>query len=149
MNTFNLITQFLKDCSFNSPNAPELFFYQHDTSAKIETNIDIQVKGAENNLYMVNLLIELHSILDKNQQPIFSFSVDYRGLIQIECTDNDENIEKKLMVDVPQLLFPYVQQLVLQISGASGFPPYLMPQIDFEELYEQKKNHKPEHFFDI
>ena len=67
----------------------------------------------------------------------------------MESIDNGKMVERSLKVDVPQLLFPYVQHMVLQISSASGFPPYLMPSFDFEELYEQEKKHKPEGFFDI
>ncbi|MDE7305674.1 MAG: protein-export chaperone SecB [Alistipes sp.] len=149
MRPFNLISQFLKDFSFNSPNTPELFFSQEDSSAKIETNIDIQVKGAKNNLYMVNLLVKLDSILDKNQQPIFSISIDYRGLVEIEHPDNDEIVKKTLMIDVPQFLFPYIHHLVLQISSDSGFPPYSMQPFDFEMLYKDKEDNKSVDFFDI
>ena len=50
MAKFNIITQFLKDFSFESPNVPELFFKSDNGQAKMEINIDIQIKGAENNL---------------------------------------------------------------------------------------------------
>ena len=54
MAKFNIISQFLKDFSFENPNVPELFFKQENTQAKLEINIDIQIKGSENNLFMVD-----------------------------------------------------------------------------------------------
>ena len=48
MPKFNIISQFLKDISFESPNVPELFFKQDGGQAKMEINIDINIKGAEN-----------------------------------------------------------------------------------------------------
>ena len=54
MAKFNIISQFLKDISFESPNVPELFFKSDNGQAKLEINIDIQIKGAENNLFMVD-----------------------------------------------------------------------------------------------
>ena len=50
MAKFNIISQFLKDISFESPNVPELFFKSDNGQAKLEINIDIQIKGADNNL---------------------------------------------------------------------------------------------------
>ena len=47
MAKFNIITQFLKDFSFESPNVPELFFKRDNGQAKLEINIDIQIKGAD------------------------------------------------------------------------------------------------------
>ena len=64
MAKFNIITQFLKDFSFESPNVPELFFKQDNGQAKMEINIDIQIKGAENNLFMVDLITKIHSKLE-------------------------------------------------------------------------------------
>ena len=64
MAKFNIISQFLKDISFESPNVPELFFKQDDGQAKLEIGIDIQIKGAENNLFMVDLIVKVHSKLD-------------------------------------------------------------------------------------
>ena len=64
MAKFNIISQFLKDFSFESPNVPELFFKSDNGQAKLEINIDIQIKGAENNLFMVDLIIKAHSKLE-------------------------------------------------------------------------------------
>ena len=64
MAKFNIISQFLKDISFESPNVPELFFKSDNGQAKLEINIDIQIKGAENNLFMVDLITKVHSKLE-------------------------------------------------------------------------------------
>ena len=71
MSKFKIISQFLKDISFESPNVPELFFNQDNGQAKIEINIDIQIKGAENNVFMVDLVTKVHSKLDKDSKTIF------------------------------------------------------------------------------
>ena len=68
MAKFNIISQFLKDFSFESPNVPELFFKSDNGQAKLEINIDIQIKGAENNLFMVDLIIKAHSKLEKDDK---------------------------------------------------------------------------------
>ena len=121
MAKFNIITQFLKDFSFESPNVPELFFKQDNGQAKIEINIDIQIKGAENNLFMVDLI------------------TTYSGLVQME-EEKDEEVKKRtLLINVPTLLFPSVRALMARMTSESGFPTFVMQPVDFEKLYEEKQ----------
>ena len=84
MPKFNIISQFLKDISFESPNVPELFFKQDNGQAKVEINIDINIKGSENNLYMVDLVTRVHSKLDKDDKTIFMIESTYTGMVQYE-----------------------------------------------------------------
>lgn len=136
---FQIISQFLKDFSFESPNVPELFFGQDNGEAKLEINIDIQIKGAEDNLYMVDLLTNVHSKLKVNDKSIFIINSNYSGLVQIETTETEEDVKKTLLIDIPQLLFPTVRALILRLTSESGFPAFAMQPVDFTELYEEKK----------
>ena len=47
MSKFKIISQFLKDISFESSNVPELFFNQDNGQAKIEINIDIHSRSID------------------------------------------------------------------------------------------------------
>ena len=136
---FNIITQFLKDISFESPNVPELFFKQENGQAKLEINIDIQIKGAENNLFMVDLITKAHSTLEEGKKTVFLCESTFSGLVQMEEEKDEEKKKRTLLIDVPTLLFPAVRALVVRLTSESGFPPFLMPQVDFEELYEKKQ----------
>ena len=138
MAKFQLISQFLKDFSFESPNVPELFFKQENGQAKMDINLDIQIKGTENNIYMVDLLVKLHSKLEQGDKSIFMIESTYSGLVQVEKSDNEEGLKRTLLIDVPTLLFPSIRAIVLRMTGESGFPPFAMQPIDFEKLYEEK-----------
>ncbi len=138
MPKFNIISQFLKDISFESPNVPELFFKQDNGQAKIEINIDINIKGAENNLFMVDLITKVHSKLEKDDKTIFLIESTYTGMVQYE--EKDEEAKKKtLLIDVPTLLFPAVRALVTRLTAESGFPAFTMQPVDFAALYEQRQ----------
>ena len=139
MAKFNIISQFLKDISFESPNVPELFFKQDNGQAKIEINIDINIKGSENNLFMVDLITKVHSKLEKDDKTIFLIESTYTGMVQYE--EKDEEAKKKtLLIDVPTLLFPAVRALVTRLTAESGFPAFTMQPVDFAALYEQRMN---------
>ena len=138
MAKFNIISQFLKDFSFENPNVPELFFKQENTQAKLEINIDIQIKGSENNLFMVDLITKVHSKLEKDNKTIFMIESTYTGMVQYE--EKDEEAKKKtLLIDVPTLLFPAVRAMVTRLTAESGFPAFVMQPVDFADLYEQRQ----------
>ena len=137
MPKFNIISQFLKDISFESPNVPELFFKQDNGQAKIEINIDINIKGSENNLYMVDLVTRVHSKLDKDNKSIFMIESTYTGMVQYEEQD-EETKRRTLLIDVPTILFPSVRALVTRLTSESGFQPLTLQMVDFEALYEQR-----------
>ena len=100
MAKFNIISQFLKDISFESPNVPELFFKNDNGQAKLEINIDIQIKGAENNLFMVDLITKVHSKLENGDKSIFLIESTYSGLVQME-EEKDEEAKKRTLAMQP------------------------------------------------
>jgi preprotein translocase subunit SecB len=49
------------------------------------------------------------------------------------------NIEKKIMlIEAPQLLFPYARSIVSNVTRDGGFMPLIIQPIDFELLYESR-----------
>ena len=140
MAKFNIISQFLKDISFESPNVPELFFKNDNGQAKLEINIDIQIKGADNNLFMVDVITKVHSKLEAGEKSIFLIESTYSGLVQLDGENVEEEDKKRtLLIDVPTLLFPSVRALVTRLTSESGFPTFTMQPVDFAQLYEQKQ----------
>jgi preprotein translocase subunit SecB len=138
MSELKLITQFLKDMSFESPNVPQLFFNKDNPAAKLEISIDVQIKGAENNLYMVDLVSKVHSKMEEGDKTIFLIDATFSGLVTAKF-DKEDDLQKALLVDIPTLLFPNVRALVLRLTGDSGFPPFAMTPVDFEDLYKKRK----------
>ena len=144
MAKFNIISQFLKDFSFENPNVPELFFKQENTQAKLEINIDIQIKGSENNLFMVDLITKVHSKLEANDKTVFMIESTYSGLVQMEEEKDEEVKRRTLLIDVPTLLFPAVRALITRLTSESGFPAFTMQPVDFAQLYAQRNAKKEE-----
>ncbi len=145
MAKFNIISQFLKDISFESPNVPDLFFKQDNGQAELEINIDMQVKGSEKNLFMVDLITKIHSKLKADSKSIFLIEATYSGLVQMDAEEKDEEKKKRtLLIDVPTLLFPSVRALVTRLTAESGFPPFAMQMVDFADLYEKRNQKQPE-----
>ena len=139
MPKFNIISQFLKDISFESPNVLDFFFKKDNGQAKIEINLDINIKGADNNLFMVDLITKVHSKLEADNKTIFMIESTYTGMVQYDEKD-EETKKKTLLIDVPTLLFPSVRSLVTRLTAESGFPAFVMQPVDFADLYAQRQN---------
>ena len=141
MAEYKLISGFLKKLTFDSPSVPELFFKQENTQAKMDINLDIQIKSSENKLYMVDLIAKLHSQLEGGKS-VFMIESIYSGLVQIEKNKDEEDLKRTLLVDIPMILFPNIRALVLRLTAESGFPPFQMQTVDFEDMYKKNKDKK-------
>ena len=137
MPQFNMISQFVKDFSFESPNVPELFFKQGDGKANIDLKMEVQVKGAEGGLYMVDVVMKLHSKLEEGDKTVFMIECTYTGLAQMDPKATEEDVKFATLIDVPTLLYPSIRALVTRITAESGFPPFAPQPFDFKKHYEE------------
>lgn len=143
MKQFEIIYQFLKDISFESPNVPDLFFKKDGGESKIETEVYTQIKGADNNVFMVDLVIKLHSKLEKDSKSVFLIDSTYSALVKLTDDKSDDETKKRiLLIDVPTMIFPVVRSLILNLTGESGFQPFFIPPFDFEKVYEEQQKNK-------
>lgn len=93
------------------------------------------------------LLIELCVTVPENKKVInFPISIDlnYGGIFEI-----DEKIDDKLFtqlrdINCPAIIYPYVRELVADITRRSGLPPLLLPIINFVKRGTPKKGKKNE-----
>ena len=41
---------------------------------------------------------------------------------------------------VPSILFPYIREVVSNLVSRGGFPQFILPPMNFESMYEQRKS---------
>lgn len=126
--------QYIKDFSFENPNAPTSFA-QKNTSPKLDVTIDIQVKKLKEAVYEVTLLITSKAVVE--DAPIFMIELAYAGVFAIQSSDQER--EPLLMIYCPNLLFPYARRILSDITRDAGFPPLMLDPIDFVALFKQHK----------
>jgi preprotein translocase subunit SecB len=125
-----ILAQYVKDLSFENPNAPRSF--QLTTQPQIEINVNVQARRAGEDLYEVDLKIEASARTDEG----VSFIVDllYGGLFGLRNVP-DEAIEPFCVVEAPRILFPFARRIIADATRDGGFPPLLLEPIDFAALY--------------
>ncbi len=125
-----ILAQYVKDLSFENPNAPRSF--QLTTQPQIEINVNVQARRAGEDLFEVDLKIEASARTDDG----VSFIVDllYGGMFGLRNVP-DEAIEPFCVVEAPRILFPFARRIIADATRDGGFPPLLLEPIDFAALY--------------
>ena len=128
-----IISQYVKDLSFENPNAPAVFQWQ--TQPKIEVDFNIGVGQLAEDVHEVALRVEVRATADG--QTTFAVDLLYAGLVAMRNVPADQ-VQPFLLAETPRILFPFARQIVSQTVQDGGFPPLMLEPIDFHGLYLQR-----------
>jgi preprotein translocase subunit SecB len=130
---FNTLIQYVKDFSFENPNAPR------SLTPGQQPTINFQINVGGNKLSDSDFEVEL-KLEGKAEIPtgiLFAFDLVYAGLFRVQNVPL-EHMDRLMMIECPQLLFPFARELVAVAVLNGGFPPLLIGPIDFVGLYRKK-----------
>jgi len=136
---FKIIGSFIKDMSSETPNA-QTFIFVRDKISKYRLNIDITSKAVKNGIIEVNTIIKFvdqPEILKKAH-----FEITYTSIVKVnEKISDKKEMEKIILCDVPNKIYPDLERIFLNLLTDSGYPGIkLEKKIDFTELYKQRAN---------
>ena len=132
--SFNVLAQFVKDFSFEHPNAPRAL-KQPPQQPTISVQINVNTKPMSNTDFEVELKLEGKA--EVAGSVLFGFDLLYAGVFRLQNIPQD-NVPPLLMIECPRLLFPFAREIVASSVVNGGFPPLLLDPIDFVALYQQK-----------
>ena len=135
---YEIVLEFVKDISSETKNA-ETFVYVKENLKRYNLNIDI------NSLALKNQLIEVNTKLtfdDKSENENKSFFfINYATIIKIKNMDDRKIVEKIILCDLQNEIYPRVEKAFLDVLKVSGFKELeIETKIDFEKLYKEKFN---------
>ena len=136
--TMQINAQYIKDFSFENPNSPGSL--QPKTEPSVEVNVDVQAVSLSDHVYEVSLTT---SITGRDEtQTLFIIELVYAGIFTFQG-ETDDNIQPGLLIDCPQLLFPFARSIISGVTQNGGFPPLLLQPVNFAQLYlDSKKDTK-------
>lgn len=130
----NVIGQYIKDLSFENPNAPQSL-REPGKNPNIQINFNVQVQSIGDNVYEVELRMEAQAKSETGV--LYNLELVYAGGFVLRNLPA-EAIQPILFIECPALLFPYIRRLVSDMTREGGFPPLLIDPIDFAALYRQR-----------
>ena len=127
---------YLKDLSFESPRAPQVF------ASEWKPNVNLDINTTANRLSQTHFEVVLTATLSaRSQQDGEDFTgliieIQQAGVFLIEGADGPA-LERILAVACPDILFPYVREAVDNVAAKGTFPPFMLAPVDFASLYQQ------------
>ena len=128
-----MISQYVKDLSFENPNAPAI--YQNQTAPGIDVQFNIGTAQVAEEVHEVILKIDVKA--EAEGQTAFIVDLTYAGLFGLRNIP-DEHVQPFLLGEAPRLLFPFARRVLADCVRDGGFPPLLLEPIDFTQLYLQQ-----------
>ena len=136
---FEIIGSFIKDMSSETPDTQAYIFVRENIS-NYQLNIDINSKAIKDKIIEVNTIIKF-SDKKENKKKAY-FEIVYTSIVKVEEKIVDKkDIEKIILCDVPNKIYPQLEKIFLNLLTDSGYPGIKFDKkIDFVQLYKKKSN---------
>ena len=132
--SINVLAQYIKDLSFENPNAPRSLAPQQN-APRIALTVNVNGKPLSELDYEVELSIEGGAGEDANT--LFKFELLYGAVIRLVGIPASD-VHAVVMIEGPRLLFPFARQIIADAVRNGGFPPLMIDPIDFVALYRNR-----------
>ena len=136
---FKILAEFVKDISSETPDI-QTYVFVKENIAKYQLNIDINSKALKNKMIEVNTTLKFED-KEPNEKKSY-FEIVYASIVKIDEKIKDKkDLEKILLCDVQNKIYPNLEKTFLNLLHNSGFPEIkLDKKIDFTQLFRQRSN---------
>ena len=133
-----VVAQYVKDFSFENPNAPRSLQGQVQPQIGIQINVNANPMGPTD----FEVELKLEGKAEGGGTVLFSFDLVFAGVFRIQNVPQ-ESMQPLVMIECPRLLFPFAREIIASATRNGGFPPLLLDPIDFVGLYQQRMAQMP------
>jgi preprotein translocase subunit SecB len=126
--------QYVKDLSFENPNAPASLS-QQGGEPNVQIAIDVNADQIADKSFEVSLTLRAEGT--SGEDALFIVEIVYAGIFTLGEVP-DEYVPPMLYIEAPRQLFPFARAIVADAVRDGGFPPLLVQPIDFMSMYQQR-----------
>ena len=136
---FEILLKYVKDISTETPDA-ETHLFVKDNLLSYVVDININSKALKNKLIEVNTKFEFKDGKVNNKKSYFE--ILFATVIKIdENIKSKKELEKIVLVDVQNKIYPDIEERFLKLLEVSGYPNIKIgKKVNFDKLYEERKN---------
>jgi len=129
----NVLAQYIKDFSFENPNAPQSLSPGQQPGINIQINVNARPLADTD----VEVELKLDGKAEAAGNVLFAFDLTFAGVFRIQNVPQ-EHVHGLVMIECPRLLFPFAREIIASAVRNGGFPPLLIDPVDFASLYRQR-----------
>ena len=131
--SLNVLAQYVKDLSFENPNAPASLAPNQQPQINIQINVGANPLSDTD----IEVTLKLEGKAEAPERLLFSFDLEFAGVFRIRNVPQD-SLNAIVMIECPRLLFPFAREIIATTVRNGGFPPLLLDPVDFVSLYRQR-----------
>lgn len=122
---------YVKDVSFESPNG---LLSVQGWQPKVNQDLNTKIERVDENLFEV--VLNLTVTVTQDDKTAFLVEVQQAGLFTISGLEGQQ-LQHALSSHCPTILFPFAREAVDNLAVRGGYPPIMLPPINFDALYAQ------------
>jgi len=131
---FSIEKLYVKDISLEIPNTPQVFLERE--APQVDIQLHHESKPIEDGVYQTLLTVTVTAkVKDKT---LFLVEAGQAGIFVIRNIP-EADLEPILGIACPNILYPYVREVVSDVVSRAGFPPVVLTPVNFEALYQAQK----------
>ncbi len=126
---FGMKRIYIKDMSFESPLG---ITSRPQSQPNVQQDLNTQIGKVNDDHYEV--VLQLTITVKLEDKVAFLAEVHQAGLFQVTGLEGDQ-LQHVLSSMCPNILFPYAREAIDNMAIRGGFPPLMLPPINFEGVY--------------
>ena len=139
--TYEIVTKYIKDLSFKINDAKSYFLLEKDIK-NYSFVCDIKSKKLKEKIVQADINLRLIPV-NKTSNRNLDVKVELTSIIQFDKIDNKDEMEKIILIKVPEETYPSMREIIIFLFKSSGFNKINIPEkIDFQKLYENRQVQK-------
>ena len=137
--SYKIISKFIKDISFEIPNAQAFVMLEKEIS-NYNLNFDIKSNPFKDNIIEVNTILRISP--NENVKYKILSEINFTALVSIEKNFEDKKeLEKIILIKIPTEIYPSLYETFVYLFSQAGIKNIeIYKKVDFEKLYNEKKN---------
>ena len=128
-NNINLVKNFIKDLSYENPQDFKENKVFNDKNTNLNVNMNVFYNPYNNKFFSLLLRYTFDCSSKENKKKLFNLELDYYGFFKILKTDYDQEELTKIGI---KLLFPFIKEIVEDITRKGGSIPISLNDVDFD-----------------
>ena len=139
--TYEIVTKYIKDLSFKINDAKSYFLLEKDIK-NYSFVCDIKSKKLKEKIVQADINLRLIPV-NKTSNRNLDVKVELTSIIQFDKIDNKDEMEKIILIEVPEKIYPSMREIIIFLFKSSGFNKINIPEkIDFQKLFDNRQVQK-------
>ena len=136
--TYKIISKYIKDISFEIPNAQTFTMLEKEIS-NYKLNFDIKSSPLKNDVIEVDTILKLSPSSDLKKKMLCE--INFTTIISLENIKEKKELEKIVLVEIPQYIYPFLYETFIYLFKQSGLQNVsIEKKVDFQKMHEEQKN---------